>query len=182
VLCSDHGQTRVEQTVSLHEHLSALAGVLVAASNRAGMVYRLDEQAPDPRSLALRLEPLPGVETLLFLEDGEPVARRDGVDVPLGQLDYPDAEARIRGALGNPNAGELLVSAAPGWEFADLGGGHHAGGGSHGSLVLGDSEVPMLTVGIDAAPASITEVAPAILDHLAIAPPPYARPSVGPVR
>ena len=34
----------------------------------------------------------------------------------------------------NPNAGELIVSAAAGWEFADLGGRHHAGGGTHGSL------------------------------------------------
>ena len=32
----------------------------------------------------------------------------------------------------------------PGWEFADLGGRHHLGGGSHGSLVEGDSLVPVL--------------------------------------
>ncbi len=182
VVCSDHGQTRVEQTVSLHRELQGVPGALVAASNRAGMVYRLDERAPQPRALAERLDGVGGVETTLFLEGGEPVARRDGVDVPLAELEYPDAEARIRGALANPNAGELLVSAAPGYEFADLGGRHHAGGGSHGSLTLGDSEVPMLTVGIDAAPLSITEISPAILGHLGIAAPPYARPGVGPVR
>ena len=68
-------------------------------------------------------------------------------------------------ALGNPNAGELLVSAAPGWEFVDLGGRHHAGGGSHGSLVEGDSVVPVLTIGLDAAIESITDVTPAVLTH-----------------
>ena len=77
--------------------------------------------------------------------------------------------------MANPNAGELIVSAASGWEFADLGGRHHAGGGSHGSLLTGDSEVPMLTVGIDALPGSIVEVMPAVLDHFGVAPPAYAR-------
>ncbi len=180
VLCSDHGQTPVDRAVSLHE---ALAGTdaLVTASNRAAMVYRLPGCRPEARQLAELLDGAAGVETVLFLEDGEPVARRDGVDVPLRELDYPDAETRIRAALANPNAGELIVSAAPGAEFADLGGRHHAGGGSHGSLTAGDSEVPMLTIGLDAAPASITEVAPAILDHLGVEPPPYAR-SVRPVR
>ena len=68
-------------------------------------------------------------------------------------------------ALANPNAGEVLVSATPGWEFVDLGGRDHAGGGSHGSLVEGDSIVPVLTVGIDAAPGRITDVAPALIAH-----------------
>jgi hypothetical protein len=62
----------------------------------------------------------------------------------------------------------VLVSAANGFEFADLGGRHHVGGGSHGSLVAGDSEVPMLAVGLDAKPSSITEITPAILRHLGV--------------
>jgi hypothetical protein len=72
--------------------------------------------------------------------------------------------------LHNPNAGDLIVSAAPGFEFADLGGGHHAGGGSHGSLEIGDSEVPMLAVGLDP-PGSIVEVAPTVLRHFGVEPP-----------
>ena len=75
----------------------------------------------------------------------------------------------------------VILSAAPGWEFADLGGRHHAGGGSHGSLTAGDSEVPMLTVGLGPPPDSITGVAPAILAHLGVPLPAYVR-SVGPVR
>ena len=69
----------------------------------------------------------------------------------------------------------MLVSAAPGWEFADLGGRHHVGGGSHGSLAAGDSEVPMLTVGVGAPPARITDVAPLLLDHFGVERPAYAR-------
>ena len=82
---------------------------------------------------------------------------------------------RAAAALANPNAGELIVSAAAGWEFADLAGRHHAGGGSHGSLLAGDSEIPMLVVGLDVLPASIVEVMPAVLDHFAVPAPPYAR-------
>ena len=49
---------------------------------------------------------------------------------------YPGTGSpRASAALRNPNAGDVLVSAAPGFEFADLAGRHHAGGGSHGSLV-----------------------------------------------
>jgi hypothetical protein len=67
------------------------------------------------------------------------------------------------------------VSAAPGFEFADLAGRHHVGGGSHGSLVAGDSEVPMLTVGLPAPPSGITGVAPMLLEHLGVERPAYAR-------
>jgi hypothetical protein len=88
-------------------------------------------------------------------------------------LDHPDALKRAWCALKNPNAGEVIVSAAPGYEFADLAGKHHVGGGTHGSLVAADSEVPMLTIGVDAAPRSIVEVAPAILRHLGLEPPAY---------
>ena len=173
MLCSDHGQTRVDRTAALHE---LFPDAIVAASNRAGMIY-----GDDPRALAQRLDGHEAVETALFLENGEAVARRDGVDVPLEELGYPDGPGRIRAALANRNAGEVILSAAPGWEFADLGGGHHAGGGSHGSLTVGDSEVPMLTIGIPTPPESITGVAPAILEHLGVPLPDYVH-SVGPVR
>ncbi|MGI8421829.1 MAG: alkaline phosphatase family protein [Gaiellaceae bacterium] len=174
VLCSDHGQTRVEHAAVLHEPFARVEGTLVTASNRAGMVYRLPECREDVRSLAERLDGQTSVDATLFLEHGEPVVRRAGADVPIGELEYPDAEARIRGALGNPNACEVLVSAAAGYEFADGGGSTHVGGGSHGSLLAGDSEVPMLTIGLDEAPASITEVTPAILNHLEVSTRPIA--------
>jgi hypothetical protein len=188
VLCSDHGQTHVTQHARLQAPLADVPGVLVTASNRAGMVYRLDVCRLDARSLAARLEDEDAAETVLFLEGGEAVARREHEElrfVPEGGsfrtsgdedlLGYPDGLVRAWAALNNPAAGEILVSAAPGFEFADLAGRHHAGGGSHGSLRRGDSEVPMLTIGLKPQPASIVEIAPAVLQHFGVEPPDYAR-------
>jgi hypothetical protein len=188
VLCSDHGQTRVDRHVRLETPFSDLDDVLVTASNRAGMVYRLGSGVPDARSLAERLDREESAETVLFLEGAEAIARREGEELRFapnagawtssgdeGLLGYPGGFERAWAALNNPNAGEVLVSAAPGFEFADLAGRHHSGGGSHGSLRRGDSEVPLLTIGIDAQPQSIVEVAPAVLQHFGVAPPAYAR-------
>jgi hypothetical protein len=143
------------------------------------MVYRLPECKLDARGLAERLDDEPAAETVLFREGDDVLARRDGEEVAVERdgplFDYPDGGARAWAALHNPNAGDVVVSAAPGVEFADLAGRHHAGGGSHGSLRLGDSEVPMLTIGFDAVPESIVDVAPAVLRHFGVEPPPYAR-------
>jgi hypothetical protein len=84
-------------------------------------------------------------------------------------LPQPEALERAWRALANPNAGDLIVSAAPGTEFADLGGRHHVGGGSHGSLEPGDSEVPMLAIGLGPPPARIVDVAPLVLRHFGVA-------------
>ena len=42
-------------------------------------------------------------------------------------------------------------------------------------LRLGDSEVPMLTIGLESQPQSIVDVAPAVLQHFGVEPPSYAR-------
>ena len=144
---------------------------IVTASNRAGMIYTDDE----PAILARRLDNNPAVDVVLRRDGDRLVARHDGADGDVSQLEHPDGPARAAAALANPNAGELIVSAAAGWEFADLAGRHHSGGGSHGSLLTGDSEVPMLVVGLDVMPASIVEVMPAVLDHFSVPAPPYAR-------
>ena len=90
-------------------------------------------------------------------------------------LDQPDGIARALAALRCPNAGDVVVSAARGWEFADLGGNHHLGGGSHGSLDEGDSLVPVLAVGLGGRmPSSIVDVAPLVLGHFGVEAPPYA--------
>ena len=188
ILCSDHGQTHVDRHVRLEAPFGDLDDVLVTASNRAGMVYRLGAGAPDARSLAERLDGEESAETVLFLEGADAIARREGQELRFalglggwtttgdeGLLGYPGGLERAWAALNNPNAGDVIVSAAPGFEFADLAGRHHSGGGSHGSLRRGDSEVPMLTIGIDTQPQSIVEVAPAVLQHFGVAPPAYAR-------
>jgi hypothetical protein len=168
ILCSDHGQTPVSEVERLED---VFPDALVTASNRAGMIYTAD----DPATLARRLDGNPAVDVVLWRDGDRFLARRGGADGDVSQLDHPDGPARAAAALANPNAGELIVSAAAGWEFADLAGRHHAGGGSHGSLLTGDSEVPMLVVGLDVLPASIVEVMPAVLDHFAVPAPPYAR-------
>jgi hypothetical protein len=61
--------------------------------------------------------------------------------------DYPDALARIWSALRCENAGDILLSAAPGYEFVDWGGADHVGGGSHGSLHRTDSLGALLWCG-----------------------------------
>jgi predicted AlkP superfamily pyrophosphatase or phosphodiesterase len=187
VLCSDHGQTRVDRAVRL-EDAYADAGVIVTASNRAGMIYRTASTREDPRTLAQRLDENAGIEATLFLEGEEAVARLAGEELrfaPDGAawltrgdqalLPQPDALARAWAALHNPNAGELIVSAAAGVEFADLAGRTHLGGGSHGALAAPDSEVPLLTVGFEAAPRGITDLAPLALKHFGVEPPAYAR-------
>jgi hypothetical protein len=158
VLCSDHGQSRIEQVAKL-----SVDGALVTASNRAAMVY-----GNDPRALAAVLDDEPSVDVSVFLENGSLIARRAGEE-DLTILDrFPDGRARAEAALRNVNAGEVIVSAAPGWEFADLAGRSHVGGGSHGSLAADDSEVPMLTIGFDHPPASITELKALFLRHFGV--------------
>jgi hypothetical protein len=62
---------------------------------------------------------------------------------------YPDALARLWAALTCPTSGEVLLSAAPGYEFLDWGGAAHVGGGSHGSLHASDSLAPLVLCGVD---------------------------------
>jgi predicted AlkP superfamily pyrophosphatase or phosphodiesterase len=187
VVCSDHGQTRVDRAVSLKASFAGVDGVRVAASNRAGMVYRLPGCREDVSELARRLDGSAAAEVVLYREGDEAVARRareelrfaktEGVwrtSGDLALLDQPDALERSWAALANPNAGELLVSPPPGVELTDLAGRSHLGGGSHGSLEAGDSEVPILTVGLDGEPRRIVDLAPLALAHFGVAPPAYA--------
>ena len=74
-------------------------------------------------------------------------------DGALHRPDYPDALARVWSALRCENAGDILLSAAPGYEFVDWGGADHVGGGSHGSLHRTDSLGALLWCGTGPAPA-----------------------------
>jgi hypothetical protein len=196
VVCSDHGQTLVERGAELGRALPRDDGVVVAASNRAGMVYRLPQCKHDTRGLAERLDDEASADVVLFREDGYAVARRDGRELRFapeeggwrreGEPDvlfperYPNALERAWRALDCPNAGDVLVSATEGHEFADLGGSHHAGGGSHGSLLAGDSTVPVIAVGFEdgafgPGEPSVTDIAPLVLAHFGVDVPPSMR-------
>jgi hypothetical protein len=83
---------------------------------------------------------------------------------------YPDALARAWAALSCPTSGEVLISAAPGYEFIDWGRQAHVGGGSHGSLHASDSLGALLLSGVALPPRepaqwAISDVAPLILEH-----------------
>ena len=204
VLCSDHGQTHVDEVARLQDAYADLAllaprrgdpgaaDVAVTASNRSGMVYRLGRCPLEVRDLAERLDEVDAADVVAFREDGEAVVRREreelrfapgpgggwrisGDAAVLDEGGYPNGLERVWRALANPNAGEVLVSARAGVEFLDFGGRHHAGGGSHGSLVAGDSTVPVVAAGVDA-PAvdgrpSLTDLAPLALRYLGVPPP-----------
>jgi hypothetical protein len=187
VVMSDHGQTPVLDVTRLGDRFRHDPQTLVAASNRAAHVYRLGGDAPSARALAERLDGDPAVDVALFAEDDAVVARREGAELRIpaaveathlegdaAVLDHPNGLARAVAAVRCPNAGEVVVSAAAGWEFEDLGGRHHLGGGSHGSLLEGDSVVPILAVGLDAVqPRAVVDVAPAILAHFGVQAPRY---------
>ena len=159
LVCSDHGQSKVERTVRLEA-----GDDLVTASNRAAMVY-----TAEPRAVAARFDAEPAAGVVVFLEDGRVVARRDGDEDEALLDEVPDGRTRVAAALRNPNAGEVMVSAAPGYEFVDLAGRHHLGGGSHGSLDTVDSEVPMLSVGLGPPPGSITGIKGLVARHFGVA-------------
>ena len=84
---------------------------------------------------------------------------------------YPDALGRIWSALSCPHSGDVLASAALGYEFVDWGGADHVGGGSHGSLHRDDSEGVLLMCGIDPPERdqwSLTDVTPLVLEHFGV--------------
>ncbi len=87
--------------------------------------------------------------------------------------DYPDALARAWAALTCPTSGEVLLSAAPGYEFLDWGGAAHVGGGSHGSLHASDSLGALVLCGLDTVeePAqwAIRDIAPLVNRHFGLA-------------
>jgi hypothetical protein len=200
LLCSDHGQTRVDRVARLERRFGDLrllsprrpapaeCELAVAASNRAGMIYRLSGCRLDARALAERLDSEPAVDVALFLEDGLAVARRDGEELRfapdgdgfrvsgdravLDEARYPDGLARAWHGVAGARAGDVVVSAAEGWEFADIGGRDHRGGGSHGSLLAGDSVVPMLAHGLEGtvlpARPGIADIVPAALAHFGV--------------
>ncbi len=90
--------------------------------------------------------------------------------------EYPDALARAWSALSCPTAGDVLLSAAPGYEFVDWGGSDHVGGGSHGSLHRSDSLGALLWCGTGPerrdvrAQWSLQDVAGLVKEHFRLSP------------
>jgi hypothetical protein len=106
--------------------------------------------------------------------DGEPEALK--ADVTGGRFEaseYPDGLTRLWSALTSPHAGDVLISAADGYECVDWGGVSHVGGGSHGALSREDSLAPLLFVGCgpkrpSKQPWALRDLAATILEHFGV--------------
>lgn len=66
--------------------------------------------------------------------------------------DYPDALARLYGALNSHEGRFVVVDAKPGYEFIGKHSPTHEGGGGHGSLHKDDSLTPLIIVGTEVKP------------------------------
>ena len=92
-------------------------------------------------------------------------------DSRVSSQEYPDALWRLWSALRCPYAGDVLISAAPGYEFVDWGGADHVGGGSHGSLHRGDSVGVLIACGVEMPGReewSLADVVPVVLNHFSL--------------
>lgn len=198
IVCSDHAQTLVRDTIDLPAAFgdynvqppvasrrppSKAPDVAVCPNSRAAHVYALGSRrraAIDAYERVLR--DTPGVELTMRLTDhpdGEVAVRRgdgelrfspggrsedlqgrrwsvDGDPTVLtlewdgntvASAEYPDPFARVWAAVRCRTAGDVFASAVDGYEFVDWGGGHHVGGGSHGSLHADDSHAMLLWCG-----------------------------------
>jgi len=97
-------------------------------------------------------------------------------DGRLTSPEYPAALSRIWSALKCPTAGDVLLSAAPGYEFVDWGGADHVGGGSHGSLHRSDSLGALMWCGTGPASReareqwSLVDIVPMVREHFGVSP------------
>lgn len=84
---------------------------------------------------------------------------------------YPDAPRQLLQLLASPRAGDIVLAAAPGWDFRGRWEipEHRAG---HGSLTREHMEVPIVaSVPLGAAPVRTVDLMPLMLAHLGIAVP-----------
>jgi Type I phosphodiesterase / nucleotide pyrophosphatase len=134
-------------------------GEALVRSARGELRFAPGAQLADRRGKSWSVD---GEQGVLGLEIGDGRVTSD---------DYPDALGRLWSALECPHAGDVLVSASPGFEFVDWGGADHVGGGSHGSLDRDDSAGVLLVCGMDVPEReewSIADVAPLVLEHFLV--------------
>lgn len=175
------------------------AQLAVSPTSRAAHVYLLPGEGAraEHAAVAGRLAETEGVDLVCWREDGWAAVERrgerlrfrpgaeledargagwelDGDRAVLPLAEYPDAYTRVTAAVTAPQAGDFVVSLAPGYEAVDWGGVSHAGGGSHGSLHAADSLGPLLLVGCgpedpaQRAQWALRDVAPLVLSHFGL--------------
>lgn len=152
-----------------------------------GLPLVREEPGPPPAGAWATVER--GGEVIRFRPGGEVADLREGgweLEGELGVLEatlvdgrlrsevYPDPLARVWSALSAPHGGDFIVSLQEGFEVVDWGGVTHAGGGSHGALLAGDSLGPLLFVGCgpkagDARDQwTLRDVAPVVREHFGL--------------
>jgi hypothetical protein len=144
------------------EDLLGRRGVDLAAHEDAGWVvvrkpgrelrFRPGAGPKDPAGRAWELEGDSGALDLRSTEDA------------LVYGDYPDALERLWGSARSSRAGDIILSASPGYTFGEVNGNFHKQS-DHGSLHADDSNVFCIGLGLPA-PRRITDVAPTLLSHL----------------
>jgi hypothetical protein len=184
---------RAAMVYALHEsERDAMRASVVAralAIDGVDLVLWLERDAHDAPREGVIASPRHG--ELRFAPDGAGATVTDsrglswGVEGALAAIDatiedgrllsplYPDALARAWAALTCRTSGEVLLSAAPGFEFIDWGRQAHVGGGSHGSLHACDSLGALVLHGValpepEPAQWAIRDVAPLVLRHFAL--------------
>lgn len=181
---------RAAMVYALHESErdAMRASVVARALSIAGidLVMWLERDAHEAPREAVIASPERG--ELRFVPGGETVdvrGRSWSMEGALAVLDasihdgrlltpaYPDALARVWSALTCINSGEVLLSAAEGFEFVDWGRQAHVGGGSHGSLHASDSLGALVLHGVELPPQqpaqwAIRDVAPVVLSHFGL--------------
>ena len=181
---------RAAMIYALHDSerdaLRALAARRALAIEGVGLVMWLERDRDEAPREAVICSPEHG--ELRFAPGGAITDARGGAWSVDGALDalqaqvrdgrlhsplYPDALARVWAALACPTSGEVLLSAAPEYEFADWGGQAHVGGGSHGSLHAADSLGALVMCGLqpprdEPEQWSIRDLAPLVRAHFGL--------------
>ena len=185
--CSPKAAEAIRTHAAVRRQLAELEGVdlfawsraATGAPRRAATATESDAEAVVERAGAeLRFRPGSAVHDRRdcgWDVEGDPAALDARVDA--GRFEsarYPDALSRLWSALQAPYAGEILISASPGYELVDWGGVTHCPGGSHGSLDANDSLGPLLLCGLEPGAEdtheqwTLSDVAGLVLDHFGI--------------
>jgi hypothetical protein len=146
-----------------HDAHDAPLRAVIASAGRGELRFAPGDTVRDPRGLRWSIE-------------GELAVLEGRIEAGLLLCPaYPDALARVWAALICQTSGEVLLSAAPGYEFLDWGRAAHVGGGSHGSLHASDSLGALVLCGVslpDPEPAqwAIRDIAPLVRGHFGLEP------------
>jgi predicted AlkP superfamily pyrophosphatase or phosphodiesterase len=132
---------RIDQVIWRHDlDQESTTGYQVVTADRGQLQFRPDSKGP--RTAMDRYGNLWSWEGAIEAVGG----RLSGANI-LTFPDYPNAFERIAGGLNYVNSGHLWVTAQPGHEFKLPYTSIHTGGGSHGSLHVTDSTVPIILAG-----------------------------------